>query len=33
MTLEVVHGQPGNVEAAHELATLLAEQLDEVGFP
>lgn len=37
MTLEVVHGQPGNVEAAHELATLLAEQLDEgtvyLGYP
>lgn len=37
MALEVVHGQPGNVEAAHELADLLDRELDEgtiyLGYP
>lgn len=27
MALEIVHGQPGNVEAAHELASLLDREL------
>lgn len=37
MTLEVVHGQPNNIEAAHQLADLLDRQLDEgtiyLGYP
>lgn len=37
MTLEVVHGQPANIEAAHELADLLDQELDEgtiyLGYP
>jgi superfamily I DNA and RNA helicase len=37
VALEVVHGQPGNVEAAHQLADLLDRELDEgtiyLGYP
>lgn len=37
MALEVVHGQPGNIEAAHQLADLLERELSEgtiyLGYP